>query len=96
MRVTLRPEAEADIEDAAGWHEERRKGLGDEFLDEMLRTLGTIGENPDLYVRVHGEVRRAVTHRFPFGVFYIVEDNDAVVVAVMHASRNPVEWKSRT
>ena len=96
MRVTLRPEAEADIEDAARWYEERRKGLGDEFLDEILRTLGALGENPDLYVRVHGQVRRAVIHRFPFGVFYIVEDNNAVVVAVMHASRDPVEWKSRT
>ncbi len=96
MRVSLRPEAEVDIEDAARWYEGRGRGLGGEFLDEVLRTLGGIGENPDLYVRVHGEVRRAVTHRFPFGVFYIVEDNDAVVVAVMHASRDPVEWKSRT
>ena len=48
MTVTLRPEAEADIEDAARWYEERRKGLGDEFLDEVLHTLGSIEGNPDL------------------------------------------------
>ncbi len=96
MTVTLRPEAEADIEDAARWYEERRKGLGDEFLDEVIHTLGSVEENPDLYARVHDEVRQAVTHRFPFAVLYIVDDDHAVVVAVMHARRNPAEWKSRT
>ena len=42
MRVDIRPEAEADIEEAARWYEQRHAGLGDEFLDEVSMTLATI------------------------------------------------------
>ena len=96
MKATLRPEAEAGIEDTARWYEERRKGLGKEFLDEVLHSLGNIEDNPELYARVYGDTRRAMMNRFPFGVFYLLEAEGVVVVAVMHASRNPAQWKDRT
>jgi hypothetical protein len=32
--VRLRPEADQDLADAAGWYEEHRPDLGQEFLDE--------------------------------------------------------------
>lgn len=41
---------------------------------------------------VHRKTRRALTHRFPFGVYYLVEDGMLVVVAVMHGSRSPRQW----
>lgn len=96
MNVTLRAEAQADVESAARWHEDRRRGLGGRFLDEVLRIIGLIAENPGRYPCVHGDVHRAVSRRFPFGVFYLVENDAIVVVAVMHASRDPARWKERT
>jgi len=39
MIVTIRPEAEADLLDAAQWYEQCRVGLGSSFLDEVLATL---------------------------------------------------------
>ena len=41
-RVHLRPDAETDIEEAATWYEKQRKGLGDEFLDEVLSAFEII------------------------------------------------------
>ena len=95
MKATLRPEAEEDLESAARWYEERRRGLGGRLLDEVLHTIGLIAENPRRYPRIHGEIRRAVTPRFPFGVFYLMEGDAVVVIAVMHASRDPARWKER-
>ncbi|WP_258868133.1 hypothetical protein [Alkalilimnicola ehrlichii] len=37
--VRLRREAERDVEEAARWYERQREGLGQQFLDEVLRTL---------------------------------------------------------
>jgi plasmid stabilization system protein ParE len=96
MIVTFRPEAEADLDDAARWYEHCRAGLGLSFLDEVLNTVGEISENPHQYARVHNEIRRAMTRRFPFGIFYRVETECVVVFAVMHASRDPAQWKERT
>lgn len=95
MNVTLRPEAQEDLESAARWYEELRRGLGGRLLDEVLRTIGLVAENPRRYPRIHGEIRRAVTRRFPFGVFYLMEGDAVVVIAVMHGSRDPARWKER-
>ena len=46
LKIRLRPEAETDIESAAVWYERQRKGLGEEFLDEVLNVCKTISENP--------------------------------------------------
>ncbi|WP_368428830.1 type II toxin-antitoxin system RelE/ParE family toxin [Sulfuricaulis sp.] len=94
LEVRLRPEAEQDLADAATWYEEQRQGLGHEFLDEVLTMLTSIAETPLMYPDVHRNTRRAVIHRFPFSVYFRLEDATIVVIAVMHGSRNPRRWKS--
>ena len=96
LEVRLRPEAEQDLADAAAWYEEQRQGLGHELLDEVLTMLSSIAETPLMYPNVHRNTRRAVIHHFPFSVYFRVENATIVVVAVMHGSRNPRHWKSRT
>ena len=96
LKVYLRPEAEADIEDAATWYDRQRKGLGQEFLDDVLVALDTISENPNIYPIMYRQSRRAVVRRFPFGIFYRVDEGLVVVLAVMHGSRHPRRWKKRT
>lgn len=94
--VRLRPEAEQDLLEAAFWYEEQRPGLGIQFLDESLIIFSGIAEAPLMYPSVHRDTRRALMHRFPFGVYYRVENAAIVVVAVMHGSRDPRRWKKRT
>ncbi|MCA9422996.1 MAG: type II toxin-antitoxin system RelE/ParE family toxin [Nitrospira sp.] len=96
LEVRLRQEVEEDLADAAAWYEEQRQGLGHEFLDEILTMLWRIADTPLVYPSVHRNTRRAIIHRFPFGIYYRVEDTTIVVVAVMHGSRDPRRWKNRT
>jgi plasmid stabilization system protein ParE len=93
--IRLRDEAERDIALAASWYEEQREGLGQEFLDELLATLGTIAEQPRAYPALHRDVRRALMRRFPFGVFFQTTASDIVVVAVFHGSRHLRGWRRR-
>ncbi|MGH8643422.1 MAG: type II toxin-antitoxin system RelE/ParE family toxin [Gammaproteobacteria bacterium] len=95
VEVRLRPEAEQDLSDAALWYEGQRSGLGQQFLDEVVAIFATIAETPVMYPTVHRSTRRAVVHRFPFSVYYRVEDTEVVIVAVMHGSRHPRRWQSR-
>lgn len=96
MRVHLRPEAETDVEEAAIWYEKQREGLGGEFLDEVLIACKRISENPNICPVVHKRTRRAIINRFPFGIYFRIEENSIVVVAVIHGSRHPKQWKQRT
>ncbi|CAG0941764.1 hypothetical protein BROC_01586 [Candidatus Brocadiaceae bacterium] len=42
LKVHLRPEAEADIEDTATWYDRQRKGLGQEFLVITVQKIDSI------------------------------------------------------
>lgn len=95
VEVRLRPEAEQDLAEAAWWYEEQRTGLGQEFLDEALATFAAIAERPFASAAVHGSLRRALLHRFPFGALYLVDGDGVVVIGVLHGSRHPYRWKSR-
>lgn len=93
--IHVRPEAEVDIEEAAQWYENQQKHLGHDFLDELLTTVKTISENPSLYPKIYRQTHRVILSRFPFGVYYRLENNSIVIVAVMHGSRHPRKWKKR-
>lgn len=94
--IRLRAEAENDIHDAASWYESQRPHLGHEFLDEIEASFTRIAENPLQFQILYRGVRRALLSRFPFGVFFRVVDEAIVVLAILHASRNPVRWRDRT
>jgi len=44
---------------------------------------------------VHSEVRRAALRRFPYVIIYTVDDTEIVIVACIHARRDPKRWKGR-
>ncbi|NKC10749.1 MAG: type II toxin-antitoxin system RelE/ParE family toxin [Gammaproteobacteria bacterium] len=94
--VRLRPQADADLEEAAHWYEEQVDDLGSEFLDESLRTISRISKHPASYPLMFQNVRRAMTRRFPFCVYFIEENDEIVVIAVMHGTRHPSRWQGRT
>jgi plasmid stabilization system protein ParE len=94
-RLTVRPEAELDALDAARWYEGERVDLGTEFLIELRATFSRIEEGPQRFPVVFREIRRAILRRFPFGVFFIVEIEGAVVLAITHLRRHPSAWQRR-
>ena len=92
-RLILRKGAEADISDAYHWYEEKVSGLGSEFILAVDRTLDFIQGNPEGYPIIYQGVRRALLHRFPYGIFFIWDREMISVLAVMHTARNPAKWR---
>ncbi|MBS0523484.1 MAG: type II toxin-antitoxin system RelE/ParE family toxin [Proteobacteria bacterium] len=81
----------ADVEVAATFHqyEQDRRGLGVEFLNELLRIEGHLSLNPALYQRVEGDVRRANLRRFPYGLFYVIDGRTVSILACLNLHRRP-------
>jgi len=92
----IRPEAERDLAEAYEWYEAREPGLGSDFLAEVDAVFEHIETNPAMFQEAHGKVRRALTKRFPYGVFYLVDSEDLVVIGVLHTARNPRLVRKRT
>ena len=93
--VRLREEADRDLTDTALWYELQRSRLGHEFLDDALQLIDRIAEQPHSYPVVHRNARRALLSRFPFAVYFWIDDPDIVIFAVIHGSRHPRRWQTR-
>ncbi len=94
-RLLVRPEAEADIEETYHWYENRRNGLGSNFLLCIEEGLEKIRKNPEMYPVLHRDVRRLLIRRFPYGIFYTAKHDVTTILAVFHGRRDPKELKSR-
>ncbi len=84
----LRPEAECDLVAARDWYDQKRSGLGDDFLDAValaLLELETQAEINRLYYR---DFRRALLRRFPYKIFYQIIGNRVVIFRVIHAKQD--------
>lgn len=87
--------ADADIEAAFEWYESEQAGLGLEFLEEVRAAYTRILENPFKYQELRSGIRRALTRRFPYGIFFAIEDDVIAIIAILDTARNPAEWQLR-
>ena len=95
-QIIVRPEAEQEVQQAFDWYEEQSEGLGLEFLRAIEACLSGITRNPFAYtVAKVPNVRRALVRRFPYALFYLVDDEAIVVIAVFNVKRRPIDWSRR-
>jgi plasmid stabilization system protein ParE len=87
--------ARRELDDAISWYEERREGLGQEFSSAIERELERIDSFPEQFVRVRGEIRRAVLRRFPYSIYFLTEDYRNLVLAIFHVKRDPHHLENR-
>jgi plasmid stabilization system protein ParE len=78
-------------------YEAHAPGLGEELVDEILRATGRAQANPESFriVRSNGQVRRVLTDRFPYRIFFTVVSDTLYVHAVLHGARHDYRWRER-
>ena len=102
MRLELHPEARAELRSAARWYEERRRGLGDEFISGISASLDRVSDAPESYATWPGtrpegpRIRNATTQRFPYVIAFERHEHHVLVLAIAHAKRRPLYWFTRT
>ena len=93
--LIVAPEAQQDVDEAYSWYEDRRHGLGEEFLDCVDAAIQRISRTPELYAKIYNDYRRALVRRFPYAVFYEYANGKLYVYSIFHTSQNPEKWKKR-
>lgn len=90
MRLRYTSRAWNDLDIAFEWYEEQRRGLGFDFLDCVEAAIELIQQMPKLYAKHHEHFRRALVRRFPFSIFYTIEEKEIVVHAIFDNRQDPV------
>ena len=91
------PEAEVELQSAAVWYEEKRRGLGIEFVALVDQALQSILDNPEGCPKWRADrpYRKRPLKRFPFIVIFRLDAGAVEIVAIAHAKRRPGYWLDR-
>jgi len=95
VQVRFRLEAASDIVLAREWYDDRRLGLGSEFIQSLEDAVGLIAEFPEAFPEIAAGHRRAILRRFPYFLYYRIDQEGIEVLACLHGSRSPDAWRSR-
>ncbi|MBN1252629.1 MAG: type II toxin-antitoxin system RelE/ParE family toxin, partial [Bacteroidales bacterium] len=89
IKLIISTFAEEDLKEAKEYYNSKKEDLGDEFVEEVEKTLKRILLNLQQYPKVKKEIRKALTDKFPFIIFFVFKSFIVNVLAVFHTSRKP-------
>ena len=95
MRWRFHPEAAEEY--LASWRHYAMIGetLGDAFSRSVEAAINQIVAHPTAWREIKEDVRRHLLARFPFGIYYTIEADYILIIAVMHMQRRPGYWRDR-
>jgi len=100
MKLEIHLAVEDEVQEAALWYDQKKPGLGDEFMDELSDALNQVLAHPLRFPVMHfvkgREFRRFLLARFPYSIIYETDGHLIHIFAVAHAARKPGYWAFRT
>ncbi|NOQ36484.1 MAG: type II toxin-antitoxin system RelE/ParE family toxin [Methylococcaceae bacterium] len=87
--LVYKTRAKEDVKAAFNWYEQQKTGLGYDFLDNLEDSIIKIQHNPLLYPKTHKNLRRTLLKRFPYSLYYLLEDNIIYIFSVFDNRQNP-------
>lgn len=86
--VHLLDEAELDLRGGETFYNERGQGLGDYFVDSLISDLSSLQHFAGIHAR-HFGCHRLISKKFPYAVYYEIEEQRVVVIAILDMRRKP-------
>ena len=90
-RVWISEDAFADLNDGHWFYEAQESGLGEYFTTCLRADIEGLKVSAGIHRIVYRDYHRLLCRVFPYGIFYTMDDEGAVVWAVIDPRRDP-EW----
>lgn len=94
MRVELRDDARDDLVEAAWFYRRQSVGLDEYFLQCLGEDLRKLQTTFGVHERRHG-FHRKLSDRFPFAIYYQLEDGFVDFVAILDCRSHPDSTDAR-
>lgn len=89
MKIRISTSADQDLVDGFHFYENQLEGLGMHFLDSLFSDIDSL----KIYTGIHSvhfnNYFRLLSKRFPFAIYYKIEQNNINIYAVLDTRSNP-------
>ncbi|HSI59270.1 MAG TPA: type II toxin-antitoxin system RelE/ParE family toxin [Ideonella sp.] len=90
--VEVSPGAKLDLSSAFDWYREKSSKAGNAFRAEVLGVFDLLSEDPGRWAVWDGDIRRFVMKRYPYTVYFEIDEAIVRILAVGHHRRAPRYW----
>ena len=87
-------EVENDYNEAYGWYERQKKGLGERFLAFVRKKIDQIAEHPEHYgVRTRKDHREVQVDVFPYLIVYKIykQSKTILIISIHNTKKHPLK-----
>ena len=95
MIIKILDLAERDLLEGFLFYEAQQQGLGSYFLSNLYGEIESLQLYAGIHEKLYKDYRRLLAHRFPFAIYYTVEDEDVSIHAVVDCRKNPAWLRKR-
>ncbi|MGI0480308.1 type II toxin-antitoxin system RelE/ParE family toxin [Geminocystis sp. CENA526] len=95
MKYVFHPLALQEYSETVEYYAQQGIKLAQDFINQVENAIFRLSESPYSYAIVDKNIRRCLTRKCPYAILYTIEDNDILILAVMHSHRNPQSWRDR-
>lgn len=95
-KLKILPKAKLDLSEISSWYEDIQSGLGKRFLKNVILEMKIVKSNPISFQIRYDNTRVVLINKFPYLIHYEVIDNEILIKAVIHTSRDSKNWKNKT
>lgn len=95
VHVRLTEEAEEQILQAFIWYADRSTTVANRFIEDLDACFDHISNFPLAHAIKYRDLRRALLPKYPFKVFYRVDDDTAYIFAILHHNQSEEQSLSR-
>jgi hypothetical protein len=88
MKIQVLDEAQQDLIDGYFFYELQDKGLGEYFLDSIYSDIESLHLVAGVHLNISGHYR-LLSKRFPYGIYYKINNGTALIYAILDCRRNP-------
>ena len=91
-------ESQQDLKEGFTWYEEKRVGLGIDFMLAIEATIRIIQRNPLTYSKAPTHIpniRRAIVFKFSYLIVYTIVQQSVIILSIVSSKQDTAVWKTR-
>ena len=92
--VSILKEVSNDLNEGKAFYDKKEPGVGDYFWDSLLADIESLLLYAGIHKKEHG-FYRMFAKRFPYAIYYYIEEDVAYIVTILPVRRNPAWIKSK-
>jgi plasmid stabilization system protein ParE len=95
FKIELSDEAEIDFDKSYEYYSTISLKVADNFYKQINSSFRKIAGSPFSCQQVYLEIRQFVLKKYPFIIYFRIQETVIQIIAIFHTSRSPFIWQER-